>query len=1004
MQNEKTRGLWPTDSDLAKNVGSLLMRYLVDDDRAAPQFKPKRYDKKRDRTYEASWNPHVYEDKKAKLRPFTQALLERHFYANDPLHLLGAYSIDAEGWCKSAAIDIDGSSHAADDDDLSVSSADSRASDQLDAVLEVLRAAGARPLVATSKSGTGYHVRLLFEGRVRAEDARALLLAVARVAGLPPATEVYPKQDSKGEGWGNLLALPGSHWYNAKSLEERRRCASWLVDAESLQPVPFAEWPALIERGCDHLDGDRFLAVAEALYALGEERQGQSPYDAPSAARAASPAPGSNRSPGDSPLSDFAWTPAKMEGFLGDSGAKFEKKAGGSGQWEHRWVLEACPFAADHSGDDASGSAVFMDASGKIGFKCHHAHCSDKTWKDARAKLNPTWKSDPYAGAEYRPIPLIKRSPIVKKFQAAAAAVVAAVCLASGTMSAMAHGAPPAAPPAAVARPEAPPAPKLKPKFAIPQHLLEDEPRWDVIGLDGEVERPDVDDLVAADILASDGPPAEDEPCLWPMVEPARLSLFPAENRAVGWTGVPLGREAPPPRMREPGEDEWEVGGEQRRAERIKKLAAEKLAKKKRPRWSWKTKEYARERMQEEKDQVWHGFRDDMEYSNEADRAKTVKFAVRGLRSFMKALSCAEFAVAMLGNRGTNKVRPCFCENGKLCFFCAEDEAKYKGMYALEHWAPGRYTWISLAHFDDPSDYSNIKNNRDVTSKAVDKVCGKKTARRYYEGYRNVGMVIPGEEAYDAIRAAALPKCPLPDGAPRDKFSWDMTYCKTGAVESLTREEVVERVYGPTGIWLEPSTKFFKDGMVVCRLLSDNLMDEDERRVKLDAAWLKMRNNCYVYTHKAKRTAARKGGKEAMPIMPDSEYPAWRRLKVLEQKMRDDPDYVPSDEEFKIVGLLFRGKTIAAVPDSVEAPWERAGIVKSVHESVLDNLGKPDYTPEKLAERFERGRRAAAEPQQAPQPRGSRRSGIVKLMGTVETIAYEAAARGSAAFSFAPAG
>ncbi len=41
-----------------------------------------------------------------------------------------------------------------------------------------------------------------------------------------------------------------------------------------------------------------------------------------------------------------------------------------------------CPWVNEHTGDDDSGSAVFTNADGSIGFKCHHGSCQERTGRD----------------------------------------------------------------------------------------------------------------------------------------------------------------------------------------------------------------------------------------------------------------------------------------------------------------------------------------------------------------------------------------------------------------------------------------------------------------------------------------------------------------------------------------------------------------------------------------------------------------------------------------------
>lgn len=56
----------------------------------------------------------------------------------------------------------------------------------------------------------------------------------------------------------------------------------------------------------------------------------------------------------------------------------------------HRFLLEKCPFNADHTGPDKFGdSAVFVHDDGGLGFKCLHSHCSNRQWKDFRLFFEP---------------------------------------------------------------------------------------------------------------------------------------------------------------------------------------------------------------------------------------------------------------------------------------------------------------------------------------------------------------------------------------------------------------------------------------------------------------------------------------------------------------------------------------------------------------------------------------------------------------------------------------
>jgi hypothetical protein len=47
-----------------------------------------------------------------------------------------------------------------------------------------------------------------------------------------------------------------------------------------------------------------------------------------------------------------------------------------------------CPWVDDHTGADDSGSAVFTNADGSIGFKCHHGACQERTGRDLLSHID----------------------------------------------------------------------------------------------------------------------------------------------------------------------------------------------------------------------------------------------------------------------------------------------------------------------------------------------------------------------------------------------------------------------------------------------------------------------------------------------------------------------------------------------------------------------------------------------------------------------------------------
>jgi predicted P-loop ATPase len=65
-------------------------------------------------------------------------------------------------------------------------------------------------------------------------------------------------------------------------------------------------------------------------------------------------------------------------------------------QGAEKWILKHCPFNPDHAAPD---SALFRQPSGRIGFKCLHASCADKDWKEVREHFEPRHHRHRPAGA-----------------------------------------------------------------------------------------------------------------------------------------------------------------------------------------------------------------------------------------------------------------------------------------------------------------------------------------------------------------------------------------------------------------------------------------------------------------------------------------------------------------------------------------------------------------------------------------------------------------------------
>jgi hypothetical protein len=59
------------------------------------------------------------------------------------------------------------------------------------------------------------------------------------------------------------------------------------------------------------------------------------------------------------------------------------KSATNTADGGRKWILAACPFNAEHT----NSPAVFLSANGVFGYKCFHASCGEKHWKEFRVAL-----------------------------------------------------------------------------------------------------------------------------------------------------------------------------------------------------------------------------------------------------------------------------------------------------------------------------------------------------------------------------------------------------------------------------------------------------------------------------------------------------------------------------------------------------------------------------------------------------------------------------------------
>jgi len=80
-----------------------------------------------------------------------------------------------------------------------------------------------------------------------------------------------------------------------------------------------------------------------------------------------------------------------LASFISRHGLVFTKEDAWQGG--EKFVLETCPFNPEHSGGCA---VITRGPDGALGFKCHHNSCVDNGWKELRARLDPSYRAQPY--------------------------------------------------------------------------------------------------------------------------------------------------------------------------------------------------------------------------------------------------------------------------------------------------------------------------------------------------------------------------------------------------------------------------------------------------------------------------------------------------------------------------------------------------------------------------------------------------------------------------------
>ncbi len=862
-----------------------------------------------------------------KFNKFDKGTFYSHFFSETDTGLLGSYFIDPDGNCKLGAVDIDGSKGTDDGEK------DAHAVDQYEALVAVLRELGIRPLRTKSRSGTGYHVRVLNDRPTIASETRGLLVLACRVAGLPNKTEVFPKQDAK-ESHGSLLALPGSRWWCEEVAKKANRqdCGSWFLDDDDC-PVPLEGWPALL-RGADRLSPERLAKAKADLEAMWRAKNGSAPIDL---------GPVSRRydGPTGNPSAD-AWAPADVEKFLTDGGFKSEYSAYASG---HRWKLDHCAWTSEHTGEDPTGAAVFLGADGKLGHKCHHAHCDGRGWASFRQRVDPTWRR-PQAPITIKPSKIYTRGKLVLD-------TVAGIFIAAGSLL------PSSASAATQSDTRCTPATMSK--------------------------------IMVATIR---------EECAeyWPAV-PVPLSLSPEENREWGWKLVPYGKPRAVPRVREPGEDNEVEKALEAAVDRIRSSRKEfgKSVRLKRP-----TKDLLQHTARNEQDNAfsgrpWFGDLGTHKDGTPVVRTKRVlddkeqKELDRALVGFQHMLTCCEMRRSMVGNLGTKKSVPDACGKTGTCPGCANCAARDMARYAAEAWGLEKVTVVTSRCGEfKPSKHDRIKRMREE----ADNICKRAEkgprkprkkklkdgevappeapepekvvyARRYFEGLERA-VIVGVPELHEAIGRKFQARGPKTSAG----YEADAIFCAF-TIESrvMTVEEAIKIIFGLdvsadgkvdeadnaafASVWMEPAAELLHRN----RALEEHLTGRLKAEMYDDEVWFKERDKLltevfthpYVKAHKQKRHSANKPGKAVFAMPNPAEMRAWKRAKLLEEK--PELALLP-EEKFKVIALHHFGQLIWAVESwETKEPWECAKEIADARVAYLKSVGKDGFSLEAMAKK-----------------------------------------------------
>ena len=76
-----------------------------------------------------------------------------------------------------------------------------------------------------------------------------------------------------------------------------------------------------------------------------------------------------------------------MEHALDEAGVDYERAEWSGSGGAHKFLLSECPWAENHENGGNGDAMSIVQPSGAFAFKCLHAHCVDKVWKDFRGHM-----------------------------------------------------------------------------------------------------------------------------------------------------------------------------------------------------------------------------------------------------------------------------------------------------------------------------------------------------------------------------------------------------------------------------------------------------------------------------------------------------------------------------------------------------------------------------------------------------------------------------------------